>query len=224
MSQDYLTRSKKYWKTASEFPLNKEEVYPAHSQVQEFDLHHGKCVLEYGCGSGSDTLSYLRRGNRVTALDIVPENITVVKKNAERAGFGDQILATILLQGSYPIPLQNETFDIVSSHGVLHHIVNPVPVVEEFYRILKPGGLVYVMLYTEHAARHFSAAIDQLVSTRGISMYESFGWTMDGEGTPYAKPYLEAEGYDLLESVGFKITKTTLFNNDFFRTYKGVRT
>ena len=71
----YIDKSKKFWVSASTFPGDKEAVYPEHGIVQEFDKHTGKLVYEYGCGGGSDVMSYLRRGNKVYATDIVPDNI-----------------------------------------------------------------------------------------------------------------------------------------------------
>lgn len=219
---EYLERSKKFWVSASGFPLDKEKVYPEHGLVQEFNQHTGKVVLEYGCGSGSDTLSYLRRGNIVHFCDIVPENIETTRKNVETAGFAVSAIPHLLDDSAnFPIGLYG-AIDIISSHGVLHHIIDPYAVMDEFYVLLKPNGLLYIMLYTEVAWNYFEATINQLVKEHHISKEEAFGWCMDTRA-PYARPYTEAEGWDLFDSHGFLLEKTTLFNNGFFRTYKGVK-
>lgn len=219
---DYLERSKKFWVSASDFPLDKEKVYPQHSEVQEFDHHTGKVILEYGCGAGSDTLSYLRRGNIVHFCDIVPENIETTRKNVDTAGFAVSAIPHLLDDSvSFPSSLYG-AIDIISSHGVLHHIMDPHPVMDQFYELLKPCGLLYIMLYTEVAGNYFEATINQLVKEHHISREEAFGWCMDTKA-PYARPYTEAEGWDLLDSHGFKLMKATLFANNFFRTYKSVK-
>src|SRR5207245_9380634 len=41
------------------------------------------------------------------------------------------------------VPLRSESVDAVASTGLLEHFADPVPVVREMVRILKPGGLFY---------------------------------------------------------------------------------
>ena len=45
------------------------------------------------------------------------------------------------------LPFNNNFFDIACSMGVLHHIENPQPMIEEMFRVLKPGGKIILMLY-----------------------------------------------------------------------------
>src|SRR4030067_2872760 len=80
---------REFWKKAASYPESKEDYYPEHAAVQEFNQYTGKRVLEYGCGGGSDALSYLRRGNTVAYLDIVPSNVIVTSPRIEAAGDGE---------------------------------------------------------------------------------------------------------------------------------------
>jgi ubiquinone/menaquinone biosynthesis C-methylase UbiE len=219
---DYEAQTREAWSRASTFPTNKEEVYVEHALVQEFDFIHGKTVLEYGCGAGSDAISYLKRGNQVVAVDVVLENIKKTKENIALYNLS-RSASVIKLDVSHPIPFGNEIFDIVSSHGVIHHIVEGPEVVKEFYRVLKHGGFCYLMLYTEYMYEHFLETINKLVETRGISKEEAFCWLTDGEGTPYARSYDEEQGNALLEDAGFKVVTSTLWLNDHFRTFKSVK-
>lgn len=219
---DYEEQTREAWVRAGGFPTNKEEVYPDHKIVQEFDLIHGKTVLEYGCGAGSDAISYLKRGNQVVAVDIVASNIERTKANIALHNLS-RSASVIKLDVSHPIPFGNELFDIVSSHGVIHHIKEGPQVVQEFYRVLKHGGFCYLMLYTEYMHEYFQETINKLVETRGISEEEAFCWCSDGEGAPYAIPYTEEQGNAMLEEAGFKVVTSTLWLNDHFRTFKGVK-
>jgi len=224
MSQ-YFERSKDVWKRAGEFPADKEKEYPEHTIVQDFNHITGKDVYEYGIGGGSDLMSYLRRGNRVWGTDIVPENIEVARKRILDAGFNKDQFNLVLLQDSYPLPFQDNSFDIISSHGVLHHIPDPKPIVKEMYRIMKPGGFIYIMLYSTTLWYHFeeSGQIANFIKQYGISEEEAFGYCTDSIGVPYAIPYTVEMGYELLQQAGFHVEDHTYWLNDFFVTYKGSK-
>ncbi len=219
---DIIVRAREAWQVASTFPLTKEQVYPELVEVQEFNDHHDKEVLEYGCGAGSDALSYLRRGNMVTCCDIVPGNLYAARVNIEKAGFLKSAEFQ-LLDNSYPLPFDDDTFDLINSNGVIHHIPEGAKVIREFYNILKPGGLCYVMLYTEMLWKRFESVIKKFQEEFKISEYEAFCWCTDGKGTPYARKYTEAEGIELFEHAGFKVLKTQVYNNSDFRQYKVER-
>ena len=50
---------------------------------------------------------------------------------------------TCLLADAHLLPFRNEAFDGVWITAVLEHVLEPHVVVEQIYRVLKPGGLVY---------------------------------------------------------------------------------
>jgi ubiquinone/menaquinone biosynthesis C-methylase UbiE len=63
----------------------------------------------------------------------------------------------------YPYPFENETFDRVYCNSILEHVADAMQTMSEIYRILKPGGLVYISLphyshaktYADPTHRHF---------------------------------------------------------------------
>lgn len=222
MSSDFLEDAKRVWRMAGAFPPDKEIVYPEHGVVQEFDLHHGEDVLEYGCGGGSDAMSWGRRGNRVTATDIVVQNLDITKARWEQAWLRRLIpggeLRTVLLAGSHPLPFPANSFGVVSSHGVVHHIPDADRVVEEFARVLRPGGLCYVMLYTEELAKQHAERTADFVAG-GATPGEAFGHCTDGPGA-WACWYTEEEGRDLLTGAGLVVEAATAWQGGIFRTFK----
>lgn len=226
---EYFEQSKIAWRRAGEFPANKEDHYPDHAWAHWMNAGHasGQIVLEYGCGGGSDTLSYLRRGYSVRACDIVPENIAVARARIEEHRmFGlahewQPFAKTALLTESYPLPFNDDQFDVVHCHGVLHHIPDPAPVVAEFFRVLKPGGIASIMLYTEVLFEVHREKVIELKAEHGISATEAFSWCTDGPGTPYARAYGEADGARLLEEAGFVVEATATYEGRIFRTYRG---
>lgn len=214
-------RSKDFWKRAGAYPADKESVYPDHAIAQELDKHTGKCVLEYGCGGGSDAMSYLRRGCYVTFVDIVPENV-----DATKARIGDQWPGKwdgLALHASDIIHVEYDSYDVASSHGVLHHIEYPLPVLRELWRVLKPGGMLYVMLYTEVLRKSFEVQIAEHREKHGISEEEAFGWCTDEQGCPYARAYTPDEGWELLREAGFDRFNSFTYEKDIFRTFRAVK-
>lgn len=222
---EYFERSKKAWERASEFSSTKEEVYPDHKIVQEFDAIRDKDVYEYGCGGGSDVISYLRRGNRVTATDIVPKNLEVTSERIKKSGLLDPVVKLVLLDNSYPLPFPDESFDVISSHGVLHHIIDIKPVMKELFRVCRKNGYLYIMLYTDIMERYFidNGMIDNFMSKYGIDFNEAFGYCTDGPGTPYSRSYNTIQACDLMEEAGFLVVDFNYWLKDHFCTYKAIK-
>jgi SAM-dependent methyltransferase len=217
-----IARSREAWKRAADFPPDKEANYPGHASAHGFETARDKRVLEYGCGGGSDTLSLLRRGATVVYTDIVVHNVQTTTEFVVRSGFEATGYGHYLVDNA-TIPEPNASFDMVTTHGVLHHIVDPKPVLREFRRLLKPRGVLYAMLYTELLERRFEARILELVARRGLSHAEAFGWCTDSDGTPYARSYTLEQGRALFEAAGFDVAQTVDYNRGDFRTFKVVR-
>ncbi|MEK6873868.1 MAG: class I SAM-dependent methyltransferase [Nanoarchaeota archaeon] len=57
----------------------------------------------------------------------------------------------------YPYPFKDNTFDVVEMHHVLEHLSNPLKVIEEIWRISKPGAKVIISV--PHWS-HFTAYSD----------------------------------------------------------------
>jgi ubiquinone/menaquinone biosynthesis C-methylase UbiE len=220
---DYEARTREVWKRAASFPVDKEAYYREHGLVQEFDLHQGKKVLEYGCGGGSDTMSFLRRRCDVTYVDVVASNVSVTADRLRALMFRGPAEGCTLEQGDV-LPFPDASFDVVSAHGVLHHIPEAIPVVREFYRVLRPSGLLYVMLYTEGYFKELQPRIAQLQRDKHLSFEEAAGWCTDAEGVPYSRFYTEEQGKGLLEKdADFRVLQAPLWNRGCFRTFKAER-
>ena len=103
---------------------------------------HGK-LLEVGCGIGVDSVQLAKCGFDVTAVDLTENALQVARENAARAG----VTIDFRLGNAEGLDFPDETFDAVYSFGVLHHTPDIEAAVAEVHRVLKPGGIAYVMLY-----------------------------------------------------------------------------
>jgi len=106
----------------------------------------GKRVLEIGLGQGADSEQIIRRGGLWSGLDLTPESVSRVKMRLELKGLSyDDVKQGTALNNPYP----DNHFDIVFSHGVLHHIPEIGEAQKEIARVLKPSGELIVMLYAK---------------------------------------------------------------------------
>lgn len=111
----------------------------------------GKDVLDYGCGFGAEALVYAQTGNRVTVADIVPGNVQVAARVFAAHGY---TAGTALISDQPPLTgLPPGAFDVVHCSGVLHHIPWARETVEHFAELLRPGGEVRLMLYSDEGWR-----------------------------------------------------------------------
>ena len=106
-----------------------------------------KTVLEIGCGMGTDLLQFARAGARVTGMDLTPRSIEITRARFALYGCSAQLE----VGDAETLSLADSSFDLVYSHGVLHHTPDTQRAIDEVYRVLKPGGTAMVMLYHRHS-------------------------------------------------------------------------
>jgi ubiquinone/menaquinone biosynthesis C-methylase UbiE len=97
-------------------------------------------ALEIGAGTGYFTLNLLRAGTiaRATATDISPGMLSALDANARRLGLEVRTTAT----DAERLPFDDDSFDLVFGHAILHHIPDLSRAFGEFNRVLRPGGTV----------------------------------------------------------------------------------
>ena len=104
----------------------------------------GKQVLEIGLGQGADSEQIIKRGAVWSGLELTTESVARVQTRFSLRELPHQSLK----QGSVlQIPYDDKRFDIVFSHGVLHHVPDILAAQCEIHRVLKSDGELIVMLY-----------------------------------------------------------------------------
>ena len=96
-------------------------------------------ILDCGCGPGTVSLRMSDMGYKMTAMDFSEDMLEEARKNADRYGFNIDFH-----QGdAEKNPFSDEQFDVVISQYMLWTVPHPEKVMSEWFRILKPGGLVF---------------------------------------------------------------------------------
>ncbi|MEA2779465.1 MAG: hypothetical protein QOK29_1009 [Rhodospirillaceae bacterium] len=115
---------------------------------------HDKKLLEIGLGQGADSEQIIRRGARWSGLDLTAESIARVRTRLELR----KLPYDELKQGSaLAIPYPDDAFDMVFSHGVLHHIPDVRTAEREIARVLRPDGELVIMVYAKWSFNHLVA-------------------------------------------------------------------
>jgi len=109
----------------------------------DFAKTRGLKVLEIGCGLGTDGAQFARAGADYTGVDLTDAAIELARKRFELFGLKGEFRVADAENLEFP----GESFDVVYSHGVLHHTPDIDAAIREIHRVLKPGGRAVVMLY-----------------------------------------------------------------------------
>jgi ubiquinone/menaquinone biosynthesis C-methylase UbiE len=98
-------------------------------------------ALEIGSGTGYFSLNLVQLGviERLTATDISPGMLARLAATAEALGVEN--VSTVTTEAE-ELPFEDESFDLVFGHAVLHHIPDLDKAFAEFRRVLRPGGMI----------------------------------------------------------------------------------
>ncbi len=94
-------------------------------------------AMDYGCGTGNLTSHLVDLGFDVYSADISSVFLNHVKSQFPTA-------QSILLNGKDLSNVEDDTFDLVATYSVMHHVPDYLAIIREFCRVTKPGGLVYI--------------------------------------------------------------------------------
>ncbi len=103
----------------------------------------GKAILDIGAGFGDFVFACLERGYDARGIELNAEKIAKAEIIAAQ-----KKISLPLVQGvAESLPFENNQFDFVNVGEVIEHVRDPKQVLKEIYRVLKPGGHVYVSVH-----------------------------------------------------------------------------
>ncbi|MCK4348273.1 MAG: class I SAM-dependent methyltransferase [Thermoplasmatales archaeon] len=125
-------------------------VNRAQKLLKFIELKEKQDFLEVGCGNGAVSKYIAKKYHlTVTGVDVDPEQIEFAKKNTNTPNLH------FLEADATHLAFEDNSFDIVLSFGVMHHISNWLDAMEEIKRVLRPKGyFIYMdLVYHELTAK-----------------------------------------------------------------------
>jgi ubiquinone/menaquinone biosynthesis C-methylase UbiE len=172
-------------------------------------------ALEIGSGTGYFSLNLVQLGmiERLTATDISPGMLKRLAATA--AALGLEGVTTVETEAE-ELPFEDESFDLVLGHAVLHHIPDLDKAFAEFRRVLRPGGMIAfagepsrygdtLAAMPKRAGLALAPAWRRLIKAeeRAMAEYEqSEGHSLEGEVDVHA--FAPADLRRLLRDAGFE--------------------
>jgi ubiquinone/menaquinone biosynthesis C-methylase UbiE len=107
-------------------------------RLLEFAKHSGETLVGVGNGLGTDWLQYARHGAKVVVCSSSAEQLALIRRNFELRGLPGRFLHA----DASSLPLESATIDVVCVSSLVDDTCQPPAIVDEVYRLLKPGGKV----------------------------------------------------------------------------------
>jgi ubiquinone/menaquinone biosynthesis C-methylase UbiE len=155
-------------------------------------IGYNKKVLECGCGTGQLSQFLQLNNNHVLGIDMSLGSLALAiehkqRNRLQRCGF--------VQMNIFDMAIKDNSFDVVISHGVLHHTFDARRAFGQIVRKAKPGGIVMVGLYNKPArvmtwirsklVGTFGNKIDYVVRTRIADERKADIWIKDQYYNPH---------------------------------------
>ncbi|MBX3438181.1 MAG: methyltransferase domain-containing protein [Planctomycetaceae bacterium] len=102
-------------------------------------------VLDVGTGTAQIPLELCGRSRfagEVVGVDLAEEMLILARQNISRAGWQTRVQVECIDAKS--LRYADSEFDIVMSNSIVHHIPQPLDVLREMVRVVRPGGQLFV--------------------------------------------------------------------------------
>jgi ubiquinone/menaquinone biosynthesis C-methylase UbiE len=201
-------------KSAFQSRMNLEWRFRAHPMFKEltglYGDHQNEVILDYGCGPGNDLVGFAihSRAKKIIGMDISYKSLSLAAHRLALHKVDSDRVELIQIHDADPrINWPDESVDFISCQGVLMHTTHPERILAEFFRLLKPGAKVCVMVYSQPSIWFdLYTAYEQMIVRNafpGLTIEQAFSKNTDGLDCPMARCYPIEEFIRLCRNAGF---------------------
>jgi ubiquinone/menaquinone biosynthesis C-methylase UbiE len=127
---------------------------------EDFVLLQGRDLADVGCGDGIIDLGLAVRARpaSLVGFDLRPVDTALLSQMAAECGFPAELPGGLRFRTCLPqkLPADDASFDVAVSWSAFHHLENPLSMLHEIRRVLRPGGHLMIQVYPFHPSPHGS--------------------------------------------------------------------
>ncbi len=105
-------------------------------------------MLDLGTGTGRMLELFAPLYQRGVGVDLSREMLAVARANLDKAGITH---AQVRHGDVYALPIERDSYDLVTLHQVLHHLDEPAQAIQAAARVLRPGGRLVIVDFAPHS-------------------------------------------------------------------------
>ncbi len=175
-------------------------------------------MLEIGVGLGADHQQFAEAGAVLSGIDLTERAVAHTRRRLQAFN----LHSSLAVGDAENLTFSDGSFDIVYSWGVLHHSPNTPKTIAEVWRVLKPGGVAKIMIYSKWSM------IGLMLWTR-YALLPLRPWTTLAEiyarhlESPGTKAYSVAEAESLMAAFENTRILTVLTHGDLLESDAGQR-
>ena len=183
--------------------LQSARIYP-----DIFPLHPTDLVLNLGCGKATQVVPYKGLFRSMCGVDVNFQRLQLAAETCALLELGGWISCCA---DAHTLPLLSGIFDACMAIDVIEHVLRPSEVLQEVYRVLKPGGrllITFVAIYDTWM--HLFVTLQRIGLFRKYNLDASYIlFLRDGRPNPGAHHHEKpvAEWIDIATDCQFVLTK-----------------
>jgi ubiquinone/menaquinone biosynthesis C-methylase UbiE len=140
LEKEVLENHKRYLERVSFYQSNGYDLEKERDFILDKSLPIAGEILEIGTGKGHFALALAKRGYNFTSIDISSQEQGIAMLNLRYLGLEKQV--ALKTEDATRLSFSEQSFNIVFSINVFHHLEKPQAVLEEIIRLLRNGGKV----------------------------------------------------------------------------------
>lgn len=164
-------------------------------------------ILDAGCHQGLafDLLEKYFEPKTIIGVDVDKGVVSLAREAAKRC----QCEVKCENGTVYDLDLPDSSIDVIFSHQLIHHLSDQDRALEEYYRVLTPGGIILI----GESCRSFIHSLPvrllfrhplyvQKSADEYVELVKSHGFTVDDEDIKTSRPWWSRHDYGLTELLG----------------------